>query len=164
MSYDPYTGQYVAGSSDQYYGNPVQPQSQEPWQYGEGSADNPYQSQQELDNTNGTQKPDFEAPNYEDEFGNNVDRENVYSDYGYSKSASNDHGENPPNYGYETGSYPPLRRHPTEKSMVGSSRSKPSVEIAPVSAPVPVPVHESAELTSARDGFDQGEFTPVEKR
>jgi hypothetical protein len=130
----------------------------------EETADNSYQSQQELDDTNGIQGPDLESPNYEDEFGNNVDRENVYDDYGYSKSASNDHGDNPPNYGYETGGYPPLRRHATEKSIVGSSRSKPSVEIAPVPVPVPVPVQENAALTSARGGFDQGEFTPVEKR
>jgi len=165
MSYDPYTG-YVAGSSDQYYSNTVQPQPEEPWQYGEGSADNSYQSQQELDDTDGAQTPELEAPNYEDEFGNSVDQENVYGDYGYSKSASNDHGDNPPNYGYEAGGYPPIRRHATEKSMVGSSRSKRPVEIAAVPAAVPVPAQQSAELTSARerDGFDQGEFTSVEKR
>jgi hypothetical protein len=128
-----------------------------------------------LDDTNGSQGPELEAPNYEDEFGNSVDQEDVYGDYGYSKSASNDHGDNPPNYGYEAGGYPPIRRHATEKSMVGSSRSKPPVEIAAVPAAVPVPVQHNAardrrdvrdvrDVRDGRDGFDQGEFTPVEKR
>lgn len=157
MSYDPYTGQYVSGSSDKYYDNEVQPQpeSHEHW---DNIADNSYLGQQEFDYTNDIsemQRSDFDAPNYEEEFGKNS-REDAYSDFGYSKSATSNDGENPPTYGLGSGGYPSFQRRGTEKSRAMSSKmKKPSVEI------VPVPVHEHAEQSLGRNGFERGEFTPV---